>query len=155
LRALLHDSGIAADALELELTESTLLPTSGAQLAALAQCRLAGIRLCLDDFGTGHATLGALHQLPVDRLKIDRSFIQGLPADLTGQAIVRAAIALSRELQLDVVAEGVETSGQLDFLRRNACQAYQGHLGAPALPAREFERLWHAAVPGVPSHALS
>lgn len=139
LNDLLSETGLPADRLELELTESALLPTSGAQLSALAQCRQAGIGLCLDDFGTGHSTMGALHQLPVDRLKIDRSFIRGLPGDITGQAIVRAAIGLSRDLHLDVVAEGVETTAQLDFLRRNACRAFQGHLGAPALAPIDFE----------------
>ena len=105
------------------------------ELAAL------GVRLALDDFGTGHSSLAVLRQLPVHRLKIDRSFLQRIPQDSTDVVLVRGVLALARTLGLQVVAEGVETEGQWAFLRRHRCAAYQGWWFAPALAADEVPPL--------------
>lgn len=138
VESVLSRSGLAAERLMLELTESRVLPTDEPTLEALRRCRAGGIRLSLDDFGTGHANLLALHRLPVDQIKIDQGLFSQLPQDNKAAAIVGCALRLGHELGLCVVAEGVETQSQLDWLRQRPCRSYQGHLGAPALEADEF-----------------
>lgn len=121
--------------LQLEITESIAMRDIEAVSRLLHQLRDLGIRIHLDDFGTGFSSLGYLMLFPVDVLKVDRSFVSGLPDQPHSVAIVRSTIALARSLELKVIAEGVETAEQLDFLRREGCEVAQGyHLGRP-LPA--------------------
>lgn len=142
-----HAAGIAPGTLHLEITESVLVDESGAADATLARLIELGTRLELDDFGTGYSSLAYLQRLPVDTIKLDRSFIKGIPASDNAQAIVRAAIAMVHALKKEVVAEGVETGEQLALLRAWGCDAIQGyHLSKP-VPADEFPALLQAASP--------
>jgi EAL domain-containing protein (putative c-di-GMP-specific phosphodiesterase class I) len=97
------------------------------------------VQLSIDDFGTGYSSLAYLKRVPVGRLKIDRSFVSGLPADESDAALVRAIIDMGRALRLQIIAEGVETEGQREFLQASGCDQFQGFLFAPALDAAAFE----------------
>jgi len=135
----LHDSQLPPGKLEIELTESAIMHNVQEAADTLTNLHKLGIRLAIDDFGTGYSSLQHLRHFPIDKLKIDRSFISDLPADSNSASIVRAMISLGQSLKLDVVAEGVETAEQLDFLRAQKCSAFQGHISAPALDAATFE----------------
>ncbi|MFA9218084.1 MAG: putative bifunctional diguanylate cyclase/phosphodiesterase, partial [Sphingomonadaceae bacterium] len=131
----LHDSGLPADLLELELTEGTLMDDARATLAALEQLRNIGVYLSIDDFGTGYSSMNYLKRFDVRALKIDKSFISGLPQDAENAAITRAIIAMAHGLKMAVVAEGVETDAQLVLLEQYGCDLVQGYyLGHPAPP---------------------
>ncbi|MEO3471520.1 bifunctional diguanylate cyclase/phosphodiesterase [Roseomonas sp. CAU 1739] len=135
--AALSAAGLPAARLELEVTESVLLATADAALRQLLELRDAGVRFAMDDFGTGHSSLTQLRLFPFDRLKIDRSFVQDLPAGGDAAAIVRAVAGLGRSLGIAVTAEGVETAEQLERLRAEGCDAAQGYLfGRPEPPSR-------------------
>lgn len=133
VRSALAAADLPPERLELELTESALLQGRKAVSDLLADCRHLGVRISLDDFGTGHSSLALLHRIGVDRLKIDRQFIAGLPTDVKAAAIARAVIRLAEELGIEAVAEGVETTDQLELLRQWGCHGFQGHLRAGAL----------------------
>lgn len=130
VRRALAGSGVEPGLLEIELTETTVMHDVDAATATLRNLRALGIRIAIDDFGTGYSSLGYLRRFPIDKLKIDRSFVLDLPAEQDAAAIVRAIIDLARSLRLDVVAEGVETSAQLEFLRAQNCSGYQGFVGS-------------------------
>jgi len=127
--------------LELELTESVAMADAAHACRVMTELAALGVRLALDDFGTGHSSLAVLRQLPVHRLKIDRSFLRRIPQDSTDVVLVRGVLALARTLGLQVVAEGVETEGQWAFLRRHRCAVYQGWWFAPAVAANEVPPL--------------
>ena len=136
----LASSGVPAERLELEITETVLMDESDAVLRTLRQLRGLGVRIALDDFGTGYSSLGYLRRFPVDKIKIDRSFIRDIGNGDTA-AIVRTIIGLGAQLGITVTAEGVETEAQLDILRREGCVEAQGYLiGAPS-PAHGLGRL--------------
>jgi EAL domain-containing protein (putative c-di-GMP-specific phosphodiesterase class I) len=137
----LQGSGLTPALLELELTESILVRDANEALARLHALKALGVVLAIDDFGTGYSSLAYLKKFPISKLKIDRTFVMGLPADESDRAIVAATIAMARALKLAVVAEGVETPEQRDFLKGQQCEAFQGYLCSPALPAPEFEKL--------------
>jgi len=135
--AVLAETGLEPGRLELEITESTLMEDSGASVDTLRALHERGVRLSIDDFGTGYSSLSYLKRFPIDTLKIDRSFIHDIPTDAEDRAIVHAVIAMARSLNLRVVAEGVESAAQLDFLHRAGCDEVQGFLlGRPVPPRR-------------------
>jgi len=125
----------------LEVTESALAEPNGAGLAALAQLRRTGVRVAIDDFGTGYSSLGQLRALPVDIVKIDRSFIGEIDDELSGTPVFGAVIAMAHNLGLAVVAEGVETHEQFSALRRLGCDVAQGFLLSRPLPPAELHLL--------------
>ncbi len=143
----LRESDLPPQWLELELTESILLQDAQEALTRLEALARLGVRLSIDDFGTGYSSLAYLKRVPIGQLKIDRSFIDGLPGDESDAAIVRAIIDMGRALHLQVIAEGVETEAQRQFLQRAGCNLYQGFLFAPALDAPSFERMASSALP--------
>jgi diguanylate cyclase (GGDEF)-like protein/PAS domain S-box-containing protein len=145
LRAILHDTGVDAHLLELEITESALMQHSETTASTLAELSAMGIQLAIDDFGTGYSSLAYLKRFPIDKLKIDRSFVREIPGNVDDAAITQAIISLARSLGLRVVAEGVETPAQLEFLRRNGCDGVQGHLFCPPCDPGETERLFGPA----------
>jgi EAL domain-containing protein (putative c-di-GMP-specific phosphodiesterase class I) len=153
--AALDDSGLPPDRLELEITESLLMADTEHAFQLLKEVRSKGISVAIDDFGTGYSSLNHLKQLPVDTLKIDRSFVRDLAHDSEDAAIVIAIISLAETLKLKVVAEGVETAEQLEFLKQHGCHEVQGYyLGRP-MPAEEFERLLAGTGPSVSPKALN
>lgn len=138
LRAAVQGLSGAPQVLELEMTESLLVQANIETLERLHAINALGIQLSLDDFGTGYSSLGYLKRLPLSKLKMDRSFLQGIPGDPENEAIVRATLSMAHDLDLQVVAEGVETPGQRDFLHQHGCHLYQGWLYAKALPPDEL-----------------
>ncbi|KAF1048529.1 sensor domain-containing protein [Xylophilus sp.] len=150
LRRSLAEHAAPAEPLELEVTESEAMADPGQARAVLRDLQALGVRVALDDFGTGYSSLAHLRQLPVSRIKIDRGFLRPLrrgdPAD-TDTAMVRAIIGLVRTLGLHVVAEGVESAEQLRFLARHGCDAWQGWLYSPAVPATQVAALLRGAGP--------
>ena len=137
--AVLQEHKLPAALLELELTESILVQDADDALTRLSELSRAGVRLSIDDFGTGYSSLAYLKRFPINRLKIDRSFVAGVPNDSSDGAIVRAVVQLAQALSMTVIAEGVETDAQRLFLRDLGCDEYQGFLYAPALDALSFE----------------
>lgn len=138
--------GIDAAQLELEITESALMERGQAGLPLLQRLRELGIGVAVDDFGTGYSSLSKIKHMPVTVLKIDRSFIEDIFSDDNDKAIVIAILAMAKQLQLRVVAEGVETPEQLAFLRANGCDLIQGYLYSRPVPADQFGRLWEHGV---------
>jgi diguanylate cyclase (GGDEF)-like protein len=132
----LAETGLPAERLELEITETVLMRDSSANLETLRQLRGAGVRIALDDFGTGFSSLGYLQRFPFSKIKIDRAFVSGLPDSEESQAIVRSVIGLGRSLGMRVTAEGVETPAQLAWVR-NGCDEAQGYLLSRPVPASE------------------
>jgi diguanylate cyclase (GGDEF)-like protein len=137
-KQLIRNSGIDPGLLTLEVTESMLLEDIDAKIALLEQLKGLGIKLAIDDFGTGYSSLSYLKKLPLDELKIDRSFFIDLFEDTKSRALVSTMIFLSQNLNLLTVAEGVETNDQLHFLKEKGCDQYQGYLFSPPLPADEL-----------------
>ena len=138
--AALRDAALPASMLELELTEGVLLGDAEEGLKRMRALAALGVTLSIDDFGTGYSSLGYLKRFPIQRLKIDRSFVQGLPNDASDVGIANAIVQMGRALGLQVIAEGVESEAQRDFLAQAGCHEFQGYLYAPALPPEEFER---------------
>ena len=141
IREALADSDLPAERLELEITESALMADDADTHATLAALRTLGIGIALDDFGTGYSSLSCLKRLPLDKLKIDRSFVSGLPDDVDNHAIVRAILALARHLGFRITAEGVETAAQAELLGELEADSLQGYLFSRAVPAAELEAL--------------
>lgn len=141
VRQVLEETGLPADRLELELTESQLLDDIDNAINISRQLRALGVKLAIDDFGTGYSSLSYLKRFPVDFVKIDRSFISELDQVGEDSAIVRAIIAMVHSLELKVVAEGVETQAQMDFLKAHGCDEMQGYLISRPVPADEFVKL--------------
>jgi EAL domain-containing protein (putative c-di-GMP-specific phosphodiesterase class I) len=137
--ALVQQTGIAPARLKLELTESLLLDNAEDIIAKMLALKAHGVSFSLDDFGTGYSSLSYLKRLPLDQLKIDRSFVRDVLIDPNDAAIARTVVALGQSLGLSVIAEGVETEAQRDFLAANGCLAYQGYLFGRPLPMEEFQ----------------
>jgi len=136
----LDESGLPPDQLELELTESMLMENVEGNIELLRELRTRGVRISIDDFGTGYSSMGYLKRFPIRSLKVDRSFVRDIPHDRDDCAIAGAIVALAHQLELDVVAEGVENVEQLRFLAQHECHVQQGFYFSPALASDEFER---------------
>ncbi len=138
---ILEETGLAPQYLELELTETVLMGDANDTIYKLLRLKELGISISVDDFGTGYSSLSYLKHLPIDTLKIDRSFVRDIINDPDDAAIVEAIVALAHSLKLNVIAEGVETREQLEFLRQRKCQQAQGYYFARPLDALQFEAL--------------
>jgi diguanylate cyclase (GGDEF)-like protein/PAS domain S-box-containing protein len=139
--AIIVAAGVAADRLELELTESILMDPEAERIQGLFRLRAMGVHFSIDDFGTGYSSLSYIKRFPIGTLKIDQSFIHGLPQDADDAGITTAIISMAHGLDLDVIAEGVETREQLDFLQLAQCPKLQGYLFSYPLPPDEMEAL--------------
>jgi len=139
LSALLEETECKAEWLELEVTEGQIMKHPENAISILKQIRDIGIRLAIDDFGTGYSSLSYLKRFPIDKLKIDQSFVRDLPDDEEDIAITKAVIALAKSLNLRIIAEGVETEEQKDFLVNNGCLNIQGYLYSKPMPVDEME----------------
>ena len=140
VRQALRVEGLEARYLELEITESALMDDMEAAIATLRELKAIGVKLSLDDFGTGYSSLSHLKRLPIDYLKIDQSFVRELTTDPDAAAICLAIVGLAHNLKLTVIAEGVETAGQANYLRQQRCDEMQGYYFSRPVPAGEFER---------------
>jgi diguanylate cyclase (GGDEF)-like protein/PAS domain S-box-containing protein len=141
IRSALAETGLEASRLELELTESTIMGHGEEFVAMLAELKGLGVRVAIDDFGTGYSNLSYLSRFPIDALKIDRSFVSEVATDQQHALLAKAVISLGHSLRLKVVAEGVETAEQLDFLRHHGCDEVQGYFFSKPVPPEEFERM--------------
>jgi EAL domain-containing protein (putative c-di-GMP-specific phosphodiesterase class I) len=147
VRRTLDTTGLPPHRLELELTESSIIGDIHDTVCKLQQLKALGIEVAIDDFGTGYSSLAYLKDLPIDRLKIDQSFIRNIPASPDSGAIVRTILAMAKTLGLAVIAEGVETQAQVDFLRDEGCGEIQGYFLSPPLPADALIRIYgHGAL---------
>ncbi|OGO16933.1 MAG: hypothetical protein A2Z02_03215 [Chloroflexi bacterium RBG_16_48_7] len=134
----IEESGMSPNLLELEITESMIMQNPAGVIAILDKIKKMGIHLAIDDFGTGYASLAQIEHFPVDTLKVDRSFIHNIPHDAENRAIAEAIITMGRTLGLSVVAEGVETQEQMDFLEEHACDQIQGYFFSRPIPPDQF-----------------
>jgi len=139
--AVVKTSGIDAHLLKLELTESLVLDNIEKSIATMQALRDMGIRFSMDDFGTGQSSLTYLRRLPLDQLKIDQSFVRDISRDEGGAAIVKTIIVLAQNLGMEVIAEGVETTQQQEFLEQNGCYLHQGYLFGKPVPIEDFVKL--------------
>lgn len=150
IKAALNDSGMAPNLLELEITESMVMYNPGRMISVLAKIKSMGVRLAIDDFGTGYASLAHIKHFPVDTLKVDRSFIRNIPKDAEDKAITEAIIAMGKTLSLTVVAEGVETEEQMNFLKDHSCDEMQGYYFSKPIMPEQFADLLRKHVSSPP-----
>lgn len=143
IQDILDETGCPAEALELEITESFMMQHPEQSITVLRKIRDLGVELSIDDFGTGHSSLNYLRRLPINRLKIDRSFVWDIHENPEGEAIVKAIIAMGHSLDLAITAEGIETEEQRLFLDKEGCDDGQGFLFSKALPAEQIEAVLH------------
>ncbi len=150
VRDALHDAGLEARFLEVELTESVVMSDPEESIAILEKLSTMGVLVSVDDFGTGYSSMSYLRKFPIDKLKIDRTFVSEIMSRPDDASIVRAIISLAHSLRLKVVAEGVESAEQLEFLKTLGCDQYQGFHFSPAVPASQFEELVRSKQPSAP-----
>jgi EAL domain-containing protein (putative c-di-GMP-specific phosphodiesterase class I) len=134
-----QETGLSLSCLELEITETIMMRSTDNSTQQLAHLRELGVKVAIDDFGTGYSSLSYLKHLPITRLKIDRAFISDIPEDKNDAAISKAIISMAKNLSFDVLAEGIETEEQQNFLIQHDCRKGQGFLFAPPLVAPDFE----------------
>ena len=138
---ILKEAGLPPSVLDLEITESILLQPNDDNLTPLTRLSAMGVQLSVDDFGTGYSSLSYLTRLPIDALKIDQSFMRGIEQNADGTALVTAIIAMAQSLRLKVIAEGVESAAQAQFLMTHGCLSAQGYYYGKPMPAQEFSLL--------------
>jgi diguanylate cyclase (GGDEF)-like protein len=155
IRAALDDHDLEPRFLEIEVTESTVMNHAEGSIETLEELSRMGVIVAIDDFGTGYSSMSYLRRFPIDKLKIDRSFIRDMASSADDASIVRAIISLAHSLRLKVVAEGVETTAQLEQLRALGCDQYQGFFMSPAVPAGEIAALLKAHSPYGPDAMAS
>lgn len=148
VRRVLDATGLSSACLEIELTESVVMHHAPSALATLRALKAMDTRVAIDDFGTGYSSLSYLQRLPVDSLKIDRSFVHHIERSRKGSALAKAIITMAHSLELRVIAEGVETSGQLAWLRRHGCDEAQGYVFCPPMAAEETTQFLQDAADG-------
>ena len=151
VRQTLLSTGVEPSCLELELTERLMMDGTNSTVATLRELKAMGINLAIDDFGIGYSSLAYLKHMPIDKVKIDQSFVRDIISDPDDRAIASAIIGMGHSLRLRVVAEGVETPAQLAFLRVEGCDEAQGYLFGHPMSAEDFARLLkskHCVVPG-------
>jgi diguanylate cyclase (GGDEF)-like protein len=141
VQSALQESGAKPSQLKLELTESIVLENVEDVIAKMCEIKLLGVSFSMDDFGTGYSSLSYLKRLPLDQIKIDRSFVLDITSDPNDAAIVQAIIVMTEALRLNVIAEGVETAAQRDFLDKHGCHAFQGYLFGKPVPFEQFDIL--------------
>ena len=141
VRHYLVESGAQPSLLKLELTESTVLENVQDTISKMQELKSLGVRFSMDDFGTGYSSLQYLKRLPLDQIKIDQSFVRDIASDPNDAAIVQTIIVMTSVLGLNVIAEGVETEAQREFLDKNGCHAFQGNLFGKPIPADQFEEI--------------
>jgi EAL domain-containing protein (putative c-di-GMP-specific phosphodiesterase class I) len=144
VKAILNQYQVDPAFLVFELTETVIMADSEKILGTLLELKEMGIKLSIDDFGTGYSSLSYLKRFPLDSIKIDQSFIKELTSNAEDAAIVTAILALARALNLNTIAEGVETAQQKGFLENTTCGAIQGNLFAKPMPIAEFQKYWHS-----------
>jgi EAL domain-containing protein (putative c-di-GMP-specific phosphodiesterase class I) len=141
VQAIVNQHGIRASKLKIELTESVVLTNVDDTIAKMMELKAFGVNFSMDDFGTGYSSLQYLKRLPLDQLKIDQSFVRDIATDSNDKSIVTTIIAMAQGLNLDVIAEGVETVEQLEFLEKSGCKHFQGYLFSKPVPLEIFEAL--------------
>jgi len=141
IRGALRACNLDGGSLEVELTESSVMTNADESVGVLGQLRQMGVGVAIDDFGTGYSSLSYLRRFPIDKLKIDRSFMRDVASSETDASIVRAIVLLAHSVGLCVVAEGVETEEQLRFIRNLQCDQWQGHYFCKPLPPTGFAEL--------------
>jgi EAL domain-containing protein (putative c-di-GMP-specific phosphodiesterase class I) len=144
LLSIVRETGADPRHIELEITETMIMRNVEQSIETLTQLRSVGMQVAVDDFGVGYSSLGQLTRLPATSMKIDRSFIMNVPGDASSGSITEAIIAMAKRLKLRVIAEGVETRAQLDFLRANHCEAFQGYLFSRPVTALEATAMLRA-----------
>jgi diguanylate cyclase (GGDEF)-like protein/PAS domain S-box-containing protein len=147
ITSILEETGLSPFCLELEITESMVMRDIENATRVLSELRKMGVRIAIDDFGVGYSSLAHLKAFPIDTVKVDRSFIRNLPGDAEDRTITEAIITIGRKLGLTVVAHGVETQAQLDFLQEQACDEFQGFACSQPLPAQQFEEMLRRGQP--------
>ncbi len=152
VRTILSETGLEARYLELELTEGVLMDEAAPTAAVLQELKTMGVHLAVDDFGTGYSSLSYLRQFPVDVLKIDQSFVHQITADVDDSSIVGAIINMGRSMKHLVIAEGIETEGQRNFLQSHHCAEGQGYLFSRPVAAAQFARLLEVGLRGTVVH---
>jgi len=145
--SVLSESGLPPHMLELEVTESLALHSVSTTLSTLHACKALGVKLAMDDFGTGYSSLSYLKRYPLDALKIDQAFVRNITRDAGDAAITRAIVAMAHSFGMSVIAEGVETVEQLDFLRGLRCEEFQGYLFSKPVPAQDAEKCFRGYAP--------
>lgn len=141
IREALEESGLEPNCLTLEITESVAMKNVGFVMNTIEELKRIGVQIAIDDFGTGYSSLSYLKRFRVHTLKIDRSFIRDITTDEDNAAIVTALIAMSQQMKMRSLAEGVETIEQLHFLKEKGCNEVQGYVYSKPLPAEEMEQL--------------
>ena len=155
VHTVLLDTGIAAARLELEITEGVLFDDFSRAVSILARLKSLGVRIALDDFGTGYSSLSYLHSFSFDKIKIDRAFIGDLESSRHSMAIVRAVIDLGHNLDVPILAEGVETGAQHASLMREGCDEVQGYLIGRPRPIADYAKLVGRQAIGQPTYAMA
>jgi EAL domain-containing protein (putative c-di-GMP-specific phosphodiesterase class I) len=146
IASVLKETGMNSAFLELEITESMIMHNVDKAVQILTQLKTLGIRLAIDDFGTGYSSLSNLKRFPIDTLKVDRSFVRDLPGDSEDKAITKAIIAMGKSLNMTLIAEGVETQEQAEFLRAHACDQFQGYYFSKPVDKDKFAELLRSRV---------
>jgi len=152
IKSVLKETGLAPNLLELEITESMVMHNPSRLIALLTKIKALGVRLAIDDFGTGYSSLAQIKHFPIDTLKVDRSFIRNLPQDSEDKAITEAIITMGKTLSLTVVAEGVETPEQENYLREHVCDEMQGFYFSKPVAAELFADLLRSHRPSSPNN---
>jgi EAL domain-containing protein (putative c-di-GMP-specific phosphodiesterase class I) len=141
VKHILQETGMDPRFLEIEITESTIMNDMERAIQTMQAINSLGVRLAIDDFGTGYSSLGALKLFPIQKLKVDQTFVRNLATDSNDAAIAASVIALARAMNLEVIAEGIETEEQLAFLRKKKCHQGQGYLFSRPIPEKECSKL--------------